>query len=180
MGGVAAVGLFALAEIPNLGFRLERIAVWKNPEAYMSGTGYQIMQGLYAIGSGGLFGKGLGNSAQKLGFVPEPANDMIFSIICEELGIFGAICIICLFVFIIRRMRIIASNAPNFFGSMLVIGIMAHISIQVMLNIAVVTNAIPNTGVSLPFISYGGTALMFQMLEIGIVLSVSKNIKRIK
>ena len=119
-------------------------------------------------------------TVQKLGFVPEPANDMIFSIICEELGIFGAICIICLFVFIIRRMRIIASNAPNFFGSMLVIGIMAHISIQVMLNIAVVTNAIPNTGVSLPFISYGGTALMFQMLEIGIVLSVSKNIKRIK
>ena len=172
--GCGFLGIFLGVE----SYRLERLAIWRNPEKYEKG--YQTLQGLYAIGSGGLFGKGLGNSAQKLGFVPEPANDMIFSIICEELGIFGAICIICLFVFIIRRMRIIASNAPNFFGSMLVIGIMAHISIQVMLNIAVVTNAIPNTGVSLPFISYGGTALMFQMLEIGIVLSVSKNIKRIK
>lgn len=179
-GGIGAIGLIILAEVPNLGFRLQRIAVWKNPEEYMDGKGFQVMQGLYAIGSGGLFGKGLGNSAQKLGFVPEASNDMIFAIICEELGIFGAVCVVMLFVFLFRRMRVIASNAPDLFGTMLVIGIMAHLSIQVVLNIAVVTNTIPNTGVSLPFISYGGTALMFQMVEMGMVLSVSRRIKRIR
>ena len=121
----------------------------------------------------------MGNSAQKLGFVPEATNDMIFSIICEELGIFGAVCIIALFVFMIRRMRIIASNAPDLFGSMLVIGVMTHISLQVVLNIAVVTNFIPNTGVSLPFISYGGTSLLFLMVEMGLFLSVSRRIKKI-
>ncbi len=105
---------------------------------------------------------------------------MIFSIICEELGIFGAVCIIALFIFMLRRMRVVASNAPDLFGSMLVVGILAHISIQVVLNIAVVTNFIPNTGVSLPFISYGGTSLLFLMLEMGLVLSVSRRIKRIR
>ena len=105
---------------------------------------------------------------------------MIFSIICEELGIFGAICIILLFVFMIRRMRVIASNAPDMFGSMIVVGVLAHISIQVVLNIAVVTTLIPNTGVSLPFISYGGTSLMFLIIEMGMVLSVSRRIKRIR
>ena len=146
----------------------------------MDKGGYQVMQGLYAIGSGGLFGKGLGNSAQKLGYVPEASNDMIFSIVCEELGIFGALCIIALFTFLIRRMRYIASNASDLFGSMVVVGVLAHISIQVVLNIAVVTNFIPNTGVSLPFISYGGTSLMFLMIEMGMVLSVSRRIKRIR
>lgn len=182
LGGVAlgTVSLFFLGRFSNLGFRLHRIAVWRNPEAYMDGAGYQVMQGLYAIGSGGLFGKGLGQSAQKLGFVPEATNDMIFSIICEELGIFGAICIIALFIFMMRRMRVIASNAPDLFGSMIVIGVLAHISLQVVLNIAVVTNFIPNTGVSLPFISYGGTSLLFLMLEMGLVLSVSRRIKRIR
>ena len=105
---------------------------------------------------------------------------MIFSIICEELGIFGALCIIALFIFLIRRMRYIASNASDLFGSMVVVGVLAHISIQVVLNIAVVTNFIPNTGVSLPFISYGGTSLMFLMIEMGMVLSVSRRIKRIR
>ena len=105
---------------------------------------------------------------------------MIFSIICEELGIFGAVCIIALFIFMLRRMRVVASNAPDLFGSMLLVGILAHISIQVVLNIAVVTNFIPNTGVSLPFISYGGTSLLFLMLEMGLVLSVSRRIKRIR
>ena len=105
---------------------------------------------------------------------------MIFSIICEELGIFGALCIIALFVFLIRRMRYIASNASDLFGSMVVVGVLAHISIQVVLNIAVVTNFIPNTGVSLPFISYGGTSLMFLMIEMAMVLSVSRRIKRIR
>ena len=182
LGGVAlgGISLFFLAEFPDLGFRFSRIAVWRNPEAYMDGAGYQVMQGLYAIGSGGLFGKGLGQSAQKLGFVPEATNDMIFSIICEELGIFGAVCIIALFIFLIRRMRVIASNAPDLFGSMIVVGVLAHISLQVVLNIAVVTNFIPNTGISLPFISYGGTSLLFLMLEMGLVLSVSRRIKRIR
>ena len=105
---------------------------------------------------------------------------MIFSIVCEELGIFGALCIIALFTFLIRRMRYIASNASDLFGSMVVVGVLAHISIQVVLNIAVVTNFIPNTGVSLPFISYGGTSLMFLMIEMGMVLSVSRRIKRIR
>ena len=122
----------------------------------------------------------LGKSYQKLGFVQEATNDMIFYIICEEFGIFGAVCIIALFIFMLRRMRVVASNAPDLFGSMLVVGILAHISIQVVLNIAVVTNFIPNTGVSLPFISYGGTSLLFLMLEMGLVLSVSRRIKRIR
>ena len=183
VGGI--IGLYVLRNMPqlaSLSFRFERIAVWKNPENFLQGRGkgFQPLQGLYAIGSGGIFGKGLGNSAQKLGFVPEANNDMIFSIICEELGIFGAICIILLFVFMIRRMRVIASNAPDMFGSMIVVGVLAHISIQVILNIAVVTTLIPNTGVSLPFISYGGTSLMFLIIEIGMVLSVSRRIKRIR
>lgn len=180
VGGLGISLILLVGAISGKGFRISRIMVWLNPEEYADEGGYQVMQGLYAIGSGGLFGKGLGNSAQKLGFVPEANNDMIFSIICEELGIFGAICIILLFVFMIRRMRVIASNAPDLYGSMVVVGILAHISIQVVLNIAVVTNSIPNTGVSLPFISYGGTSLLFLMVEMGIVLSVSRRIKRIR
>ncbi len=179
--GVSGLSLIVLASsLTGKSFRMSRVLVWMHPEQYSDSGGYQVMQGLYAIGSGGLFGKGLGNSAQKLGFVPEPNNDMIFSIICEELGIFGAVCIMLLFIFMIRRMRVIASNAADLYGSMLVIGVLAHISIQVVLNIAVVTNSIPNTGVSLPFISYGGTSLAFLMIEIGIVLSVSRRIKRIR
>ena len=125
-------------------------------------------------------GKVLVNIAGRLGFVLYANDDMIVFIICEELGIFGAICIILLFVFMIRRMRVIASNAPDMFGSMIVVGVLAHISIQVVLNIAVVTTLIPNTGVSLPFISYGGTSLMFLIIEMGMVLSVSRRIKRIR
>ena len=161
-------------------FRLNRVLVWLNPEKYIDDKGYQTVQALYAIGSGGLFGKGLGQSAQKLGFVPESANDMIFSIVCEELGLFGAVAIIVLFAFIIRRMRIIAGNAPDLFSSLLVVGVMAQISVQVVLNIAVVTNSIPNTGVSLPFISYGGTSILFLLYEMSLVLAVSKQIKRIQ
>ena len=143
-----------------------------------SSGGYQVLQGLYAIGSGGFFGKGLGQSLQKLGFVPEAQNDMIFSIICEELGLFGAVCLIMMFMFMIYRFVVIAENAPDLFGSMLVVGIMAHIAIQVILNIAVVTNVIPNTGVTLPFISYGGTSVMLLMVEMGIALSVSNQIRQ--
>ena len=144
----------------------------------MSGGGVILIgtQGLYAIGSGGLLGKGLGQSIQKLSFLPEPQNDMIFAIICEELGLFGAMMVIFLFMFMIYRFMRIANSAPDIFGSFLVIGVLAHIAIQVILNIAVVTNVIPNTGITLPFISYGGTSILFLMAEMGIVLSVSNGI----
>ena len=132
---------------------------------------------MYAIGSGGLFGQGLGQSIQKLGFLPESQNDMIFAIICEELGLFGAISIILVFLFMIFRFMVIANNAPDLFGALLVVGVMGHIAIQVVLNIAVVTNTIPNTGITLPFISYGGTSVLFIMMEMGIVLSVSNRIR---
>ncbi len=158
-------------------YQLSRILVWQNPEAYPLDGGYQVLQALYAIGSGGLLGKGLGQSVQKLSFLPEPQNDMIFAIICEELGLFGAVFLIFLFLFMIYRFMVIASNAPDLFGAMIVIGVMAHIAIQVILNIAVVTNVIPNTGITLPFISYGGTSILFLMIEMGIVLSVSHQIK---
>ncbi len=161
----------------ELGFRGERILAWMNPEAYVTDTGYQTLQALYAIGSGGIWGKGLGQSMQKLGFIPEAQNDMIFSIICEELGLFGAVAIILMFLMLIWRLMVIANNAPDLFGALLVVGVMAHIAIQVILNIAVVTNTIPNTGISLPFISYGGTAVLFQLAEIGLALNVAKRIQ---
>ena len=119
---------------------------------HIDDKGYQTMQGLYAIGSGGLFGKGLGKSMQKLGFIPESQNDMIFSIICEELGLFGAICVILLFIIMLWRIIYISQNSPDLFGSLLAVGVFAHIAIQVIINIAVVTNVFPNTGVTLPFI----------------------------
>ncbi len=159
------------------GFRFARIAAWLDPESQSLDKGFQTIQGLYAIGSGGIWGKGLGQSMQKLNFLPESQNDMIFSIICEELGLFGAIAIILMFVMLIWRMMIIANNAPDLFGAMLVVGVMGHIAVQAILNIAVVTNTIPNTGISLPFISYGGSSVMFLMIEIGLVLSVAKRIQ---
>lgn len=159
------------------GYRVERILVWLNPEAYPLDGGFQVLQGLYAIGSGGLFGRGLGNSIQKLSFLPEPQNDMIFAIICEELGLFGAVSVIFLFLFMLWRFMVIANNAPDLFGSLIVVGVMGHIAIQVILNIAVVTNTIPNTGITLPFISYGGTSVLFLLAEMGLVLGVSKRIK---
>ena len=156
-------------------FRLRRILVWLHPEEYADEGGYQVMQGLYAIGSGGFFGKGLGNSAQKM-IIPEVQNDMILSIVCEELGVFGAIVILTLFGMLLYRLVFIAQNAPDLYGSLIVTGIFAHIAIQVILNIAVVTNTIPNTGVTLPFFSYGGSSVMFLMLEMGLVISVSRGI----
>ncbi len=176
----AAAGVFLITKLAGsgkLGFRGERILAWLNPEAYASGKGFQTLQALYAIGSGGIFGKGLGQSMQKLGFIPEAQNDMIFSIICEELGLFGAIAIILLFMLLIWRFMIIANNAPDLFGALLVVGVLGHFAIQVILNIAVVTNTIPNTGISLPFISYGGSSVMFLLIEIGLVLSVARGIK---
>ncbi len=159
------------------GFRFKRLLAWRNPEAYAQEEGYQTLQALYAIGSGGFFGKGLGNSIQKLGFIPEAQNDMIFSVVCEELGLFGGICLMVLFIIMIWRFMVIANNAPDLYGSMLVVGVLAHIAIQVILNIAVVTNTIPNTGITLPFISYGGTSVMFLLIEMAIVLNVSAKIR---
>lgn len=159
------------------GFRLRRILVWLDPERYISEGGYQVMQGLYAIGSGGFLGKGLGNGTQKLSAIPEAQNDMIFSIICEELGLFGAGLITILFVYLLYRLLFIARNAPDLFGSLMVTGIFVHIALQTVLNICVVLNVIPTTGISLPFISSGGTAILFLMAEMGLALSVSRQIK---
>ena len=184
IGAVCVVGAVLLvymitkmSSFEVAGFRVERIAAWLDPEAYASGKGFQTLQALYAIGSGGIFGKGLGQSIQKLGFLPEQQNDMIFSIICEELGLFGGIAVILIFVLLIWRLMVIANNASDLFGALLVVGVMGHISIQVILNIAVVTNTIPNTGISLPFISYGGSAAMFMLLEMGLVMSVARGIR---
>ena len=170
--GAAFVAVFILFA----GYRGDRIDAWLHPET-AGDKGYQTLMGLYAIGSGKLFGKGLGESLQKMGHVPESQNDMIFSIICEELGLFGAICVIFLYVLLIWRMMVIANNARDLFGALIVVGVMVHISLQVILNIAVVTNTIPNTGVTLPFISYGGTSIVFLMSEMGLVFSVSRGIR---
>ena len=157
------------------GFRMERIQIWQNVETHAKG--YQILQGLYAIASGGLFGTGLGQSMQKLGFIPESYNDMIFSIVCEELGLFGAVVVIVMFLLIIWRIFTIAISAPDLFGALLCVGVLVHVSVQVIINIAVVTNFIPSTGIPLPFISYGGTSVSILLAEMGIVLSVSNQIK---
>ena len=179
--GIVLVIFFILLIIPQVttdtkSFRLRRIMVWRDPESYLDEGGYQVMQGLYAIGSGGFFGKGLGNSAQKLGAVPEAQNDMIFSIICEELGVFGAILVVLLFAFLLYRLLFIARNSPDLLGALIASGVFIHISLQVLLNIAVVTNLIPTTGITLPFVSYGGSSIIFLMAEMTVVLSVSKQI----
>ena len=183
--GLAGIAVCALAvylivnaaDSDSLSFRGGRILAWLDPEAYADGKGFQTLQALYAIGSGGIWGKGLGQSMQKLGFLPEAQNDMIFSIICEELGLFGATAVMLLFLLLIWRFMVIANNASDLFGAMLVVGVMGHIAIQVILNIAVVTNTIPNTGISLPFISYGGSSVLFLLAEMGLVLSVGRGIK---
>ena len=161
------------ATMDEINFRFARIRAWLDPYEYEDGKAYQSLQGLYAIGSGGLFGRGLGKSVQKLGFLPEAQNDMIFSIICEELGLVGASLIILLFLILIWRFFVIATHAKDLTGALIATGAMAHMMIQVILNIAVVTNSIPNTGITLPFISYGGTSVVFLLLEMGLVLSVS-------
>ena len=155
-------------------FRFARIRAWLEPYEYEKDTAFQSLQGLYAIGSGGLFGKGLGNSIQKLGKIPEPYNDYIFAIICEELGIFGAGLIILLFIYLLYRIFIISQTAEDLLGRMISIGVFSHIALQVILNLLVVTNLFPTTGVTLPFFSYGGTATVFLLMEIGLVLNVNK------
>lgn len=161
-------------------YQMNRIYSWLDPEKFPLSNGFQILQGLYAIGAGGIFGTGLGNSLQKLGFLPEVQNDMIFSVICEELGLFGAVLLIAMFCLLLWRMMDIALNAPDDEGMFLVGGIMAHIGIQVLLNIAVVTNSVPNTGISLPFISYGGSSILFLLTEMGLVFCVSSKSKEVK
>ena len=175
-GGVVGAGVAVmLIFLKVAAYRMNRIEAWLNVET--SEYGYQTRQALYAIGSGGVFGKGLGRSVQKLSYVPEAHNDMIFSIICEELGLFGAIAIILLFLLLLWRCRIIANNAPDLYGALMVVGVMAQIGLQVIINIGVVTNTLPNTGIPLPFISYGGTSVAIILCEVGLVLSVSRSIR---
>jgi cell division protein FtsW len=169
LGGLASLMIFFVD------FRSTRIDAWRNVETHEKG--YQILQGLYAIASGGVFGKGLGESMQKLGFIPESHNDMIFSVICEELGLFGAVSLILLFILVFWRIFVIAINAPDLFGGLIATGVLAHMASQVLINIAVVTSTIPPTGIPLPFISYGGSSLLVILFEMGIVLSVSNQIK---
>ncbi len=179
--GLAAAVAGVLYYVKNLdatqmeeNFRLIRIRAWLAPYEYEQDKAFQSLQGLYAIGSGGLWGKGLGNSIQKLGKIPEPYNDYIFAIICEELGIFGAGLIILLFVYLLYRIYTVSQTAEDLLGRMLTIGVFSHIALQVMLNLMVVTGLFPTTGVTLPFFSYGGTATVFLLIEIGLVLSVNK------
>ena len=175
--GIGVAGtVFIAIFLGAASYRLERLKIWRNPEAYEKG--FQTIQGLYAIGSGGIFGSGLGSSVQKLGFVPEAQNDMIFSIICEETGLCGAVLLIMLFALLIWRLMVIATHAGDLEGALISGGIMGHIAIQVILNIAVVTNTIPNTGITLPFVSYGGTSVVFLLGEMGMALAVSRRGKR--
>ncbi len=155
-------------------YQLRRIYAWLEPESFDDEQSYQTVQSLYAIGSGGLLGKGLGNSTQKLSNIPEGQNDMIFAIICEELGIFGALLMFSMFGYLLYQMYIIIRESRNLFGSLLVLGVMLHIGFQVIVNVAVSINAFPNTGVSLPFISYGGSAMVCTLAEIGMVIGVRK------
>mgnify|MGYP002601684249 CR=1 FL=1 len=166
--GIGFIAIFLAAE----SYRLERLAIWREPEKYEKG--FQTIQGLYAIGSGGIFGRGFGNSLQKLGFVPEAQNDMIFSIICEEMGAAGAIFLIFLFAMLLWRLGVAAMHAKDLAGALICCGIMGHLALQVILNIAVVTNTIPNTGITLPFISYGGTSAVFLLGEMGLAMNVGK------
>lgn len=176
MVALGSVFIFVISPLMGSGFRIERVEIWLNVETHEKA--FQILQGLYAIASGGLFGKGLGQSMQKLGYVPMAQNDMVFSIICEELGLFGATAVIILFILLIWRIFIIAINSPDLFGGLLCAGVLIHIAVQVLINIAVVTNSIPSTGVPLPFISYGGTSVAMLLVEMGIVLSVSNCIEK--
>lgn len=172
----SGVGLFLLLALTSE-YRLKRILSFLDPFQDPLGNGYQVIQGLYALGSGGLFGMGLGKSQQKWFYIPEPQNDFIFAIIGEELGLVGCIIVIMLFVILVYRCVRIALNCSNVFACMMVIGIGAQIGIQAALNIAVATSSMPVTGVALPFISYGGTSLVILMSAVGIVLNISKNVK---
>ena len=167
ISGVTYIALFT-------DYTKDRITVWRDPEAYKLTGGWQTLQGLMAIGSGGLFGKGLGRGELKYCYVSEPANDMIYAILCEELGFVGAIITILLFAVLVTRGFKIASSAKDTYCRLLVMSICTKIAVQTLLNIAVVTNTIPNTGISLPFFSYGGSSLVMLFFEMGIILSISR------
>lgn len=173
---VAVIVVVVSPKLVDVNFRFERIEAWKDPMKYAEGVGFQTLQGLYAIGSGGLFGKGLGKSAQKL-ILPEAQNDMIFSIICEELGVVGAVAVLFVFVLILYRMLFIAKNSQSRFGGLLTVGVFSHLALQVVINVMVVTNLFPTTGITLPFISYGGSATVCLLFEMGLVFCVSREIK---
>ena len=174
-GAGAAAGLGVLAVATGfIGYGSDRIKYWLDPWADPTGLGFQTIQSLLAIGSGGILGRGIGQSRQKYLWVPEPHNDFIFSIVCEELGLIGAMVIIILFCLLVWRGFTIAMRSQDKFGSLLAIGLTFQVGLQAMLNIWVVTNTIPNTGISLPFFSYGGTSLVILLAEMGIVLSVSR------
>ena len=173
-GAVIAAALFGVIYLSTMGYASDRIVAWRDPWADQSDSAYQIVQSLYAIGSGGLMGTGLGRGRQKYLYLPEEHNDYIFSIACEELGFVGAVVILLLFALLIIRGFWIAMHAPDRFGALLAGGVMTHIALQVFFNIGVVSNFLPATGISLPFFSYGGTALLVQMFEMGLVLSVSR------
>ena len=179
LGGVGVWGVIKHAEnmtyTEDMSYRWKRVLVWLHPEEHLREGGYQPLQALYAIGSGGLTGKGIGRSIQKLGTIPEVHNDMIFSVICEETGLVGAALLLTAFAALIVIMGAIAWRIDNIYGKMLVIGVMAHIAIQVILNVMVVTAIMPNTGVSLPFISYGGSSVLFLMTEMGMVFRVARD-----
>ena len=170
VGGIACLALFT-------DYTKERITVWRNPEAYKLTGGWQTLQGLMAIGSGGLFGVGFGKSVMKYCYVSEPANDMIFAILCEELGFIGALTALTLFFMLIIRGLIISIRCNDVFSRLVAFGISVKMGIQVLLNVAVVTNTIPNTGISLPFFSYGGSSLIMLFFEMGILLSISRQAK---
>ncbi len=176
LGGAAVVVLSGA-----ISYSSDRIKYWLDPWADATGYGYQTIQSLLAIGSGGIMGRGLGKSRQKYLWVPEPHNDFIFSIVCEELGIIGAIIIILLFCALVWRGFTIALKAPDKFGCLLAVGLTFQVGLQAILNILVVTNTIPNTGISLPFFSYGGTSLILLLTQMGIVLSISRqsNLKKL-
>ena len=173
--GIGGAVVFVIIYISLMGYAGDRVTAWLHPESDPSDTGYQILQSLYAIGSGGLFGLGLGKSRQKYLYLPFQYNDYIFAIICEELGLVGALLIISLFAALILRGYWIALRAPDRFSTVLAAGLMTLIAVQTILNLGVVTNLLPSTGIALPFFSYGGTALAVNLGEMGIVLSISRH-----
>lgn len=179
-GAVGAAGIMMYLVLFVIGYNASRIEMWHNPWADAQGKGYQLSQSLISIGSGGLLGVGLGRSRQKFLFLPEEHNDFIFAIVCEELGLIGAAIIMLLFAALILRGYWIALHARDRFGSLMVVGVTTLIGLQTFLNIGVVTGLLPTTGISLPFFSYGGTALLMQLAEMGFVLSVSRQMKPTK
>ena len=174
LAGAAAAGLFVLVYISLMGYAGDRVTAWLHPEQDPSDTGYQILQSLYAIGSGGLFGLGWGKSRQKYLYLPFQYNDYIFAVICEELGLIGALLIIALFAVTIHRGYRIALQASDRFSTVFAAGLVTLLAVQTVLNLCVVTNLLPSTGIALPFFSYGGTALAVNLGEMGILLSISR------